>query len=381
MHAKLPLPAEAKQLLELARNDRQRARKKIAGMPLEAQVALLCETPLARRSELLDLLPAPECVIPQLPEAELCYTVKTIGLDDAGWILEHASETQVVACVDLDAWRDSLPDANALRAWLDALADGSDASLLRSLRALDPEMITLFLKERVEVVQKPTGDDGWEPPESAQTLEGQFYFRARHEGDDLATLIRMLRTLFENDYWFYFRMMLAAIWELQSETEHFALRWRTGRLQDLGFPPWEEAMKIYSLLKPGEHALLPEAIALNYSPSWRLPVWLPELPAVTDSRHGVFRAAASLDAEERGRFFYDFVALANKVAVADALPLAEPDSIPTAIEKAASITSVGLDHLARTNDAEPLEVLRRAPLERLFRVGANRDRGSAKPSA
>ncbi len=380
MHAGSPLPVRARHLLELAREDRKRATAEIAGLPLEAQVALVCETPLARRGEILDLLPEPERVVPELPEAELCFTVKAIGLADAAWVLEHASQVQVAACVDLDAWSGLLPDPLALGDWVEAFADGSDASLLRSLHALDPEMITLHLEDRVEIVQKPNEAEGWEPPLGAQTLEGQFYFLAKRDDDDLATLIRMLRVLFEKDYWFYFRLMHAPISELQSETEHFALRWRLGRLQDLGFPPWEEAMEIYGHVAPGERSRLPEEVA-RPAAEWHLPVWLPNLPAAADAQHLVFRAAAALADEARGSFFYRFVALANKVAVADGLPLGEPDSIPRAIEKAASITSTGLEHLAKANDTDPAEVLSRASLERLFRVGANLDPESARASA
>ncbi len=378
MRPKPPLPAETRHLLELARDDRRRAREELAGMALEAQVALVCETPLSRRGEILDLVPAPERVVPELPEAELCYTIKAIGLEDAGWILEHASEAQVTACIDLDAWSGLLPDPARLQGWLEALADGSDATLLRSLRALDPEMVTLYLTDRVEVVMKPAESEGWDPPEGAQTLAGQFYVCAKREADELAALVRMLRVLFDNDYWLYFRSMQAVIWELQSELEHFALRWRTGRLQDLGFPPREECMTVYAFLKPAERALLAEGLAPARVPEWRLPVWMPDLPAAADSRHALFRAAAGLGAEERSGFFYAFVALANKVAVADGLPLAEPDSLPSAIEKAASVASAGLQFVAKANDLEAVEALRRVSLERLFRVGANLDPEAAR---
>ena len=34
--------------------------------------------------------------------------------------------------------------------------------------------------------QMPTDDESWQPPQHTETLEGQFYFRAREEGADLA---------------------------------------------------------------------------------------------------------------------------------------------------------------------------------------------------
>ena len=101
-------------------------------MPLEAQVALVCEAPLSARGALLDLLPEPDLVIPALPEAELCYTVKAIGLEDASWVLGYARPEQIVACVDLDAWGHLVPSPSVLGEWLDALLEMNDDALIQS---------------------------------------------------------------------------------------------------------------------------------------------------------------------------------------------------------------------------------------------------------
>ena len=202
----------------------------------DAQATLVCETPLARRGELLALLPAPEEVVARLPEAELCFTLKAIGLADAAWLLELASLEQVVASLDLDAWRGDSPDPAALDEWMAALAETRSDVRLGALRALDPELVVHYLKQRVEIALKPPDDESWQPPKGAQTLEGQFWLTARHEGDDLASVLAILRTLFESDYWTYFRMLQGVIWEVPAENEEWALRWRQGRLEDLGFP-------------------------------------------------------------------------------------------------------------------------------------------------
>lgn len=368
----------ARRLLELARGDPEAARRAIGELPLEAQVALVCETPLARRAELLELLPAPERVIPKIPEAELCFTIKAAGLADAPWILEYATPEQVVACIDLDAWSGMTPDREALDAWLDALAETESEAFLRSFRALDPEIAVLYLKGRIEILQKPSDED-WQPPRGAQTLDGQFYFAARGEGDDIAAIVRLLSLLFQHDYWTYFRFMQGVVWELDSVNEEWSLRWRTGRLQDLGFPPWEEAMEIYHFLPPSERAALPEdARPLDVS-EWHLPMWMPGLPATRDAEQLIFRTLALLEDEERRACFYAFIAVANKLAVADRMPLGDAESTPRAIEKAAHFISEGLAFVSAENRLEAVEVLRRVPLGRLFRVGANLDPERAKP--
>ena len=374
----LPAP---QRILTLARNDRAAAARALEDLSLDSQVALLCETPLSQRGELLVLLPAPENVIPAIPEAELCFTVKAIGIEDSAWLLEYATEEQVVACLDLDAWRGTAPDRAALDRWLDVLCLTGEESFLRSVQALDPEVVVLYLKHRIHCVQKPDDDEGWQPPEGAQTLEGQFYFQARRDNDDIEPVVVMLRSLFSAHYWTYFRMMQGIVHELDSDNEEWALRWRLGRLEDLGFPSWDRAMAIYRHIPPEQRAVVPEGIDALDIGGWHLPVWIPSLPATGRGTNLLFETFAKLDAEGRRASLFGFVALANKVAVADRMELGEAESTPRSIAKAAHFASSGLAHIAAERDLDAKDVVRRVPLERLFAVGANLDPEAAKPAA
>ena len=374
-----PAPHAARRILDLARSDRDAAKRALAELPVDAQVELVCEAPVARRAALLELLAEPERVIPLLPEAELCFTVKAVGLESASFLLEYATPEQVVACLDLDAWTGTLPDQRSLDTWIGALVEAGEEPLLRGLQALDPELLTLFLKGRVEVFLK-SNDDDWQAPVGADTIDGQFFFRTLGDDDDAASIVSLLRTLFERDYWTYFRMLQSVIWELQAETEEWALRWRAGRLEDLGFPPWEEAMGIYRYLPPDQlGALPPDVTPLSPESRWQLPVWIPRLPANADDSGLLFRTIAALEDEERRTAFHALIALANKIAVADRLPLSDSESTPRAIQKAARFASAGLEFVSNEHGLDPIEILRRTPLDRLFRVGANLDPAAAKP--
>jgi hypothetical protein len=214
----LGAPLAARQVLVLARSDKRAAEEALAGLPLEQQVALVCEAPAGQRARLLELLPEPETVVPLLPDAELVFTVKAVGLDDSSWLLEHATPRQLATCFDLDAWDGLLPDRAKLVHWFAVLAEAEQETLVRAAQAIDPEVLTLFLRDQIDVMLDPKDDD-WEPPPGAQTIEGQFYFVARKEGDDIAPLLKLLHALFSADYWLYFRMMQAVIWELEPELE------------------------------------------------------------------------------------------------------------------------------------------------------------------
>ncbi|MBW2314178.1 MAG: hypothetical protein JRH10_08310 [Deltaproteobacteria bacterium] len=369
-----PTPSdEASRILSLARRDRDAAREAVAARSLEEQVALVCDTPVGRRSVLLDLVPQPEAVIPLIPEAEFCFTVKAIGPNQAGWIVEYATPEQLVACVDLDGWSLQGFDGDRFREWWLAATDAGSETLLRWFNAIDPELMVLELMERIVVEMKPndaTEAESWLPLRGAQTLEGIFHFTPKRPGDDLAELTVLLRTLFEADYWSYFRLMQAVIHELESDTEEFAMRWRRGRLEDLGFPPREESAELFARPAADTLATLPDEGPVLAVGGWVLPVWFPKVPLTTDSEHAVLAAAARLPEDERSGFLHRLLAVANKVAVAYDLPLSDVESVPTALDEAVRMTSRGVEELAARHGQSGEAILGRVSLDQLFRVGA-----------
>lgn len=375
-----PTP-EARRLLQLAREDRRAAEKLLDALPPERQAALLLDTSLPIRRQLIELLPNPEAVIPLLPEAELCYTLRTIGLEDASWLLALATDEQLVACFDLDAWRGLRLDHGRLDTWFAALAEADDETLARAAQAIDTELLVLYLRQHVDVFMKPSPQDDpdWSPPDDSQTLEGQFYFVARKTNDDVAPLLRLLHSLFQADYWLYFRAIQGVREELAPEMEEWALRWRTARLEDLGFPTWDSAMRIYGFLRPEKLAVLPKEPPVLDLESFGLPAWTSVLPEARAGERALFRAIRELPPDERGGVFHALISLANRIAVADRMELGDPDSLPRALEKATRFASDGLELIAREASLSLHEGLRRVPLERLFRVGVNLDRDAALP--
>jgi hypothetical protein len=146
------LPALASDLLKLAQRDRRAAQNAVAALSLDEQVELICRTPPARRNEMLELVPEPEIVVPALPEAELVFTVKGVGRADTAWLLAYATDDQLRACVDLDAWNDLTPNRETLAEWIATFAEADDDTLTRGVQALDPELVMLWLDDHGVVI-------------------------------------------------------------------------------------------------------------------------------------------------------------------------------------------------------------------------------------
>ena len=372
---------EARRLLKLARSDRKAAERELDSLPPEQQAAVLVEAPLSIRRNLFDLLKDPEAVVPHIPEAELVYTCRSIGLADSNWLLPMATPTQLVACFDLDAWEGLRVSPARLDEWMAALVASEEDTILRAAQAMDPELLVIYLRNHIDVYMKPSEqeDPDWSPPDLSQTLEGQFYFVAKNPKDDLGPLLGLLHSLFSGDYWLYFRAIQAVHQESQIENEEWALRWRTGRLEDLGFPSWDTAMRIYGFLRPDRRGDLPEDETALDIEGGALPIAASDLPGSPSGERALFRAARELDADERAALFYALIHLANRIAVADRMELGDAESLPKAIEKATRFASDGLEHVAEKNGVSHEAALRRARLERLFRVGVNLDPEAALP--
>ena len=384
---------EARRLLSLARKDKRSAEKELAQLSPEQQASVIVEAPHTIRRQMIELITDPESVIPLIPEAEFCYTCRSIGLADASWLLPMATEEQIVACLDLDAWRGFQIDLKRLDAWMVALTTSDDTittagtgedglqTVVRAAQAFDPELLVIYLRSHIDVSIKPSEQDDpdWSPPDQSQTLEGQFYFVAKDPKDDLSAMLVLLHALFQEDYWLYFRVIQAVREELAPENEEWALRWRTGRLEDLGFPSWDKAMRIYGFLRPDRMADLPKDPSTLDLYDGSLPIEASDLPGASEDERAIFRATRELDAGERSSVFYALIALANRVAVADRMELGDPDSLPLAIEKATRFASDGLEFIAQENGLSLEQTLRSVPIERLFRVGTNLDREAALP--
>lgn len=372
---------EARRLLTLARTDRRAAEAELGRLSPENQAVVVVESPLSIRRSLIELLPDPERVIPLLPEAELVYTCRSIGLADADWLLPMATPRQLVACFDLDAWKGIAIDPVRLDEWVAALAATDDETMLRGAQSIDPELIALYLRQHIDVHLKPSPQDDpdWSPPDGGQTLEGQFYFVAKDPKDDLAPLQTLLHSLFRGDYWHYFRMIQSVHEESNIENEEWALRWRTGRLEDLGFPPWDTSMRIYGFLREAKRGQLPDEDNVLDLSDASLPMWTSDLPGRHSKELPLFAATRELEAKERSALFYALISLSNRVAVADRMSLGDAEALPEAIDKATRYASIGLEFLARENGRPLPDVLRRTPLDHLFRVGVNVEPEGARP--
>lgn len=353
------------ELLALVRRDSDAAREELQRLRAHEIADRVQEIQPSLRDELLSLVERPEQVVPLLPEAELASTIRASGMSEAAWLLELATPEQRVACVDLDCWRDVELSRRRLTEWVDALIEAGPHTLAASLDELDPELWVLILKHMADFAVAGREDD---PPPASLTEDGVVFYSPRADAD-AERLEAILRIAFSENPGRYWQLVYGVIFESGAECEEYALRWHRARLNDLGFPDREQALRVYQPLAVEDAPLLELGTAGSGSGG------LVAAPRVPQRLAGtlVGRALAELPPDRAADVLGYVLAVCNSIAVADRLSFAEAASIEWALRKAVRGIDRGLVELAKARGQRPSEILDSTSPPDLFRIGATLD--------
>ena len=258
----------------------------------------------AQGKEKVDLLlsaPDPEALVQAIPEHDLYLAVLDVGPDDAAEVVALASPQQFRHFVDLAAWPrgDEGPDPRAVLRWLHLARDGGGQSdrarrrYLDKLALLDAEMRSLVLRKalRVHDLQEETEPAIADFGRTFRTPEGRYIVEFLPGAGEYGTLKELLEDLYGEDVLGTSRLLESLRWEVPTELEETARRWRDGRLRDLGFPDLDEALAFYA--RPARTAPAHEPSAASSAGAKTT-----ALAAVPPSSPGLLESALALLAKD-----------------------------------------------------------------------------------
>ncbi|GEJ58024.1 DUF6178 family protein [Anaeromyxobacter diazotrophicus] len=321
-----------------------------------------------RRLDLILDQPDPAAVVRALPADDLYLTIREVGLADAVELVQLASADQFRAFLDLAAWQgDHVAPRRALP-WLRAARAGSTDSPRAAARwkaklaRLDVELVDLVLRDALRIHDLDADPDPHlQSDRFLRTPENRFIVEFDADGAEYMAVRGIVDDLYADDPFKATRLLASLRSELPSELEETALRWRTGRLSDLGYPSPEEALSWFA--KPAAR---------------------PAPPAGTPGRPAGFflerlgrgsllaRAAARLAPEERAHLELELVTAANAVLVADAVDPGDLDEVRAAVEAARALVELGLEAVAGADEARAAEALATTAVKALFQRGFGR---------
>lgn len=343
------------------------------------EVRLIVDEPLS-----LDTRDDLDEVVPQLPAQAFVQIARNLRQERrTELLLAHASPEQLTSLFDLDTWSAERIDVARARTWLTAISDsyqvaGRDRGALANLMyQMDPEMWTVALVPgTVVILLDPDRDESRDDAMADlgdlfpyETPDGMFVVGVPddEQGRMAAHVIdRIYRDSLADGR----KLLLAIHSAMFSQMEEDLLRWRSGRLADLGFVEWEDAMKLF---KP-----LARDAALDRTNEDQ--GFVPDLDGaehlITFSANDLLRRImARLDPEEHGIRSRQFLLLVNEVMAAQRFDPGDEALQRRAIDQAQATVELGMQMLAAARPGHPdidgflAERVRAIGLRDVFRVG------------
>lgn len=292
---------------------------------------------------------------------ELYWLIKEIGIADAAGLMCLAAPDQLVFIMDIELWQGWSFAANKGVEFFGYLLEGGDEQLQELLPHLDFKLLTLFLGKEL-LVGGGIGDLTAEEEQLTHwdhTFDDVFMFNFRnpaHAGVVGTFLERLCRI----DYPLYIALMENVRSDIDVEQEEECFHFRSGRLQDLGFPPLDEARALYSRVNPGTFTVANDKKLLPGGDD----VVLPEL---TFAQATLLQRVMPLVETPELRMELNY--LINSALVAEDAPFADIEAMNVVLQRVCGYLNIALEYLCGDDEQKGAETLSGEYLKRLFQLG------------
>jgi hypothetical protein len=292
---------------------------------------------------------------------ELYWLFKEIGSPDAMALLALASPEQCVFILDMELWRRwSFSEDKAVE-YLGYIMLGSEEHFLELLPHLDFNLLSLFLGREI-IVAGGIGEintDEERQTDWDHTFDDVFLIKFKNPKHTtiIGTFLELVCRL---DNPLYVSLMESVSGEIDIESEEECYHLKSGRLADLGFPPHEEALEIYSRINPatftpGRNKTLLQAVEATTLPGIFL-------TGTTFLERVILRADSEL-------FRMELNYLINTALVADEAHLADMEQMKSVVERVYGYLNIALEYLCEGDETKGVEIVNGEYLRRLFQLG------------
>ena len=353
-----------------------RGEAEFLNLPFQEKLEFLYGLPARQKRDLILSAPEAERLVQSFSPETLFYTLKEIGVSDAGDLLSMAVPEQIKALFDLDCWRKDRADLGRMREWIEAMAEGGRRQLADALMELDLELVTLLLRKYIKVHRLDEAQASLDVMSRQVVQFDEHYVVEFIRRDNILPLIQeFLEEVFERDYDYFASLLEEIYWGVEAELEEEAYRFRRTRLEDQGFPDYFDAQSVFAYLNPQKFL---EIRAGYIAPSRDLmsedAMPTPEKALIEPSDdHSLLNLAltAGFAAQGKRQLRSEMAMVSNEVLVARAIDFGDLDAVRTAVELTHRYLNLGLEHLAGGDLEAAIEHLRDTHLKLLFRLGVS----------
>ena len=288
-------------------------------------------------------------------------------------LLALAQPEQNRAVLDLDCWHKQDLRSTRLLEWLDHLRDSGRDSFLDTLAVLDSELLVASFSKHVEVHAVLPSEEEHEPRPYDEVLSNELYRLEFIDPDSPwnERIQRSLAFLRHVDFNAYHGLMQGIMWSVQSELEEWAYRWKSGRLQDEGFPDYYDALEAYRIVDT-----VPPLRQGGVEPPGR-PANAEETGIVPGYAWSMTPAGSLLARALRGQFgnetlerlCWEMVGLCNRELVVDQVDFADADAVKTSLRRVHAYANLGLEYHCDLHSYSAESLLREHSLQTICQTG------------
>ncbi len=345
-------------------------------LPFQEKLEFLYGLPARQKRDLILSAPEAERLVQSFAPETLFYTLKEIGVADAGDLLSLAVPEQIRSLFDLDCWDKDRPNLGRMREWIEALSEAGRMRMAEGLMELDLELVSLLLRQYMRVHRLADPQDSPDAPSDrfVQFDENYLIEFIRHDAIH-AHILDFLEEIFERDYNYFTGLMDEIYWGVEAELEEQAYHFRSLRLADRGFPDYFDAQSVFAYLNPQHflqiRAQYPSPMRDGLDDNDVLPPGM--APALPDVENSLFNAAlmAGFAAQGKRQLRSEMATVSNQVLVARSVDFGDLEAVRVAIEMTHNYMNLGLEHLAGGDLKTAIEHLRDTHLQQLFRLGVS----------
>ena len=350
--------------------DSKEAQKVFNALPVKNQLDIVLEARGKDRLHTLFLSEQSDQLVRLLPELEVFLLVKEIGERDSLELIALTTPEQFQYLLDLDLWKRDQLDPEKILHWVEILLETGEKKVTQFIHSATPEFITLLLKKFLHVATLEGEELEMRDNIPLFTLD-QYYFIDFKGKKTREVFEPFIKIFYRTDEEGYRRLMESLICELESELEETGYRLRNGRLNDYGFPDFEESLEIYRFVNPD--SLIAGEKSSPIRSQGEIEKGRPTFYLTFQSEGSFFSSILSHieDPQEQDRLEQEIAALSNKSIVVEAIDLSNVAAMERAVKKVYHYLNLGLQYLCKGEKIKAIEILRSLPIQKLFQCGVS----------
>ncbi|WP_373499395.1 DUF6178 family protein [Desulfococcus sp.] len=348
----------------------------------ESRSRVLYLPPEKARDAILES-PQPAALVHAIQEEDFYFLIHDIGVEDALDLLRLASARQWEFLLDMSVWEKDRISLSAWTRWLHLLMKADPERLVNWISEERLEEMEYYLFRNVQLAVREHDQDPSDFGDGFHTYDDTFYVRfndalydperdAELQAERDAFLDEFLRRLAADDHIVYYNLLLESRSVVPAEIEEEAYRLRNIRMAEKGHKPFYEAIGIYQPLPADEsdRGRRPPGTGRQQNEAAPPPLF----PYSVIEKDSLFaEGLARIDQTSEIELLQaEFAGLCNHIISADQRVIREKDALKPVVKKACGYVSIGLEALAGRQEIPPDQaalMIRRYPLERIFRVG------------